>query len=111
MLVEVKTQVEPDPKTLNWTSYEQVSNTIAGGRIHVGNGQFVDSEGRPLDPESQIQDIDDEMAKLETRKKQLEELKKQVAAKPEEPAKEPVATPPVVPQATVVAPAVIEVKK
>lgn len=82
MLVEVKTEVQPDPKTLHWNTFEQAVNTIPGGRICIGKDLFVDSEGNPLDAESQLNEIDTEIAKLEARKKALEAQKSDIKAEP-----------------------------
>ncbi len=77
MLINVPDMVQPDPKDLNWITFDQLKSE-PGGRWYVGNGQFIDSEGNSLDPASQLNDLDEAIAKLEAQKKDLEARKASV---------------------------------
>jgi len=72
--------------------YHTASTTAPGGRIHVGNGKFVDADGKSLEIEDRLPMIDAEIARLEAMKAAIKEAKEAELAKfpatPEKPYEE-----------------------
>jgi hypothetical protein len=59
--------------SLAWNNYNEATNTAPGGKIHVGDGKFVDCNGQALDAEVKVPKLKEQIAALQAQLKDFEE--------------------------------------